>query len=339
MNEDGQLDLVTFGAGAQGELLLGVGDGGFAVGPTPQFPLGVVDWKLADVNVDGHLDLVGVSQVGFSDGGRDIELQVALGAGDGTFAPATSTPMTALPRRLLVHDLDGDGLPDVLVGVGEELPTGDYRLVAVMHNQGDGGFVQVSGINDWPAYNGYATELEELKLGRFGPNGALGFATGDRIYAGAPDGGLDEGFLLPNSWPYTSSIVSLAVGNLNGDGRDDLVGFGYVPSSMLVYLALADGGFDVPTAYSPRAQSLARLADFNGDDDADVALCGNASSIQVSLGNGRGGFGQFASWPLDADGAYLQCTGLVAGDFNGDGKLDIAIAESSTSSVRVLLAY
>jgi hypothetical protein len=104
-DEDGQLDLVTE-AGDHIVLAAGAGDGTFAAPAnlllTHSRPM------VADFNGDGHLDVAGYAWL-------DSAVRVALGAGDGTVAPATTyatEPLHIYPRTA---DFNGDGLADALL--------------------------------------------------------------------------------------------------------------------------------------------------------------------------------------------------------------------------------
>ena len=119
----------------------------------------------------------------------------------------------------------------------------------------------------------------------------------------------------------------LATGDFNGDGRPDLVAVG---STVSVYLASASGGFSAPTNYSSGASGEANseyvtVGDFNGDGKLDIAVANhNANNVGILLGKGNGTF-----WPATtfstggtSVASDLKADSLVAGDFNGDGKLD-----------------
>src|SRR5262249_60435081 len=73
----------------------------------------------ADVDSDGHLDIVAVSQVA-------SRTDVYLGRGDGTFAPPAATPIGTAPDHFIVSDLNADGAPDLAM-------TGFPRLTVLSH--------------------------------------------------------------------------------------------------------------------------------------------------------------------------------------------------------------
>ncbi|NJC74240.1 hypothetical protein HC031_31675 [Planosporangium thailandense] len=129
-----------------------------------------------------------------------------------------------------------------------------------------------------------------------------------------------------------------AAGDFNGDGLDDVAlfydyGVGYV--SLWTMNARKGGGFDPPVArwYAPLWGTGTRFisaGDFNGDGKADIALFYDygGGSVRVftlsANGNGDGGFaGPFIQWTGPVWGSGTRF--ISAGDFNGDGKADIAL--------------
>ncbi len=120
-NGDGRVDLAT-GTGPTVSVLLGVGDGTF--GAATQYDAsGVV--KVADVNGDGKLDLVTSS------------VSVLLGNGDGTFAAASNFAAGSQPSSVAIGDLDGIGLPDLVVVNYSGQPPYGAGSIAVLLNTPD----------------------------------------------------------------------------------------------------------------------------------------------------------------------------------------------------------
>jgi hypothetical protein len=127
--------------------------------------------------------------------------------------------------------------------------------------------------------------------------------------------------------------ASLAVGDFNGDGKPDLaVADG---AGVSVYLGDGAGDFTLASTLSSWCTSSVAVGDFNGDGKPDIAasqVCTNPGVVLVYLGDGTGNFTLASSstvgWP---DGS------LAVGDFNGDGKLDIAVANAGDNNVSILL--
>jgi hypothetical protein len=157
--------------------------------------------------------------------------------------------------------------------------------------------------------------------------------------------GNGDGTFQPAKFSFTNSPyypTFAAPGDFNGDGKPDLavtetndLGPG---GAVAVLLGLGDGTFTTGQLYSGVAQpGSVAVGDFNGDGKLDLAV-GNSSAATVSvlLSNGDGSFQ--SALPFDTNGVVgLQGDSLVVGDFNGDGKPDLAVAEFSSNVVSILI--
>ena len=140
-------------------------------------------------------------------------------------------------------------------------------------------------------------------------------------------------------YPVGNNPIQAVTGDFNHDGKLDAVVANYGDGTLNVMLGKGDGTFNVlpPLALTPlltdRVISIA-IGDFDGDGNDDIA----AVSISVAVvlrGNGDGTFtpGPTIDFKFDQ---FVAAAQLVAGDFNGDGKLDIAISDQQGDRMLIL---
>ena len=140
---------------------------------------------------------------------------------------------------------------------------------------------------------------------------------------------------------YTTSSVNsytsvVAIGDMNGDGKPDLVVANSSQDSIVVLLGNGLGGFGPKAGFwagpSTFLQTLA-LADVNGDGKLDAITVNTAyNDVVVMLGNGAGGLGYPNLYYLGA-----QPNSVVAADVNNDGKMDLVVSENAANQISALL--
>jgi len=142
------------------------------------------------------------------------------------------------------------------------------------------------------------------------------------VFLGNGDGTFTA--LAPTDAAGSQSTVKLS--DLNGDGRLDLV------TDHASFLGNGDGTFQAALPFNTGAfVSDLILGDFNSDGRPDLVASSGGSatkSIALLLGNGDGTFGAATYYNLNAGASEL-----AAGDFNGDGGIDVAILNSSAFHV------
>ena len=317
-NGDGRLDLaVASNRSNDVSVLLGNGDGTFQNQVTYAVGSGPSALVAGDFNGDGRLDLA-VANVGSND------VSVLLGNGDGTFQPAKEYAAGSTPAALVAGDFNGDGKLDMAVDDGGDA-NGNGIGVSVLLGNGDGTFQAAKEY----AVSGFASGLV---AGDFNGDGRLDLAITDQadntIFLLLGNG--DGTFQAQKTIAAGVQAYTLVAGDFNGDGRLDLATADYRNDNISVLLNKGDGTFAArqPTVVGVSPYVLV-VGDFNGDGRLDLATANFISNdISVLLGNGDGTFQAEERVSL---GTNAYPTGLVAGDFNGDGRLDLAVIDSGDS--------
>ena len=137
----------------------------------------------------------------------------------------------------------------------------------------------------------------------------------------------------PANFGVGTAPLSVAVGDFNGDGKQDLATANVGSNNVSVLIGDGAGGFSAATNFGVGTdpQSVA-VGDFNGDGKQDLAVTNfTSNNISILLGDGMGGFGAATNLGLGS-----KPTSVAVGDFNGDGKQDLAVA-SSSNDVSILL--
>jgi len=326
VNGDGKLDLLVADQRTSGGtigVLLGKGDGTFqramSYSSGGQYAYSVA---IADVNQDGKPDLLVANYDGTAG--------VLLGNGDGSFhAAVTYSSGGNYAYSVAVADVDGDGKPDLLVANGclsvTSCATGG---IGVLLGRGDGTFEQAVSYGSG-GQNAYSVAVADLN-GDGKPDLLLANKyVGNGNYANGVIGvllGNGDGTFQP-AVSYSSGgyvAYSVTIGDVNGDGKPDLIVTNECVSSgncangiVGVLLGNGDGTFQAATtiATPPIGFGALALADLNGDGKLDVA---SGAGNFLLLGNGDGTFQ--SPLVLGASGS-----GTAVGDFNLDGKPDLAV--------------
>ena len=316
-NGDGKLDLVISNqilgcnSPCPTSILLGNGDGTFQT-PTAIFP-GTGSLAVGDVNGDGKLDLV------FLDESEDVE--VYLGNGDGTFSN-THSYQSQIPSGNdgpVLADFNLDGKLDIAAAGTSLLGNGNGTFK---------GWSAVAGVGPLSISN-----LSQIAIGDFEKNGRQDLAAGDHLnpnnlYIFTNDG--IGALSLAHTYLVQQPVVGISTADFNGDGNLDLIAVSQDPIygtwGYSVLLGKGDGSFQSPVFYSQNVLGVGPtivIADFNNDHKLDFAVPAGNETFAVLLGNGDGTFGA-PTYVFDGNSNNQPASTLVAADFNGDGKIDIA---------------
>ncbi len=282
---------------------------------------------VADFNGDGKLDLATTGV----DSQNNPTLYIQMGNGDGTFHSPVAYPIYFPPiitAQIVTGDFNGDGKLDLVAGLSVLLGNGDgtFRLGGTLPSQ----------------YQGVG---EDIVAGDFNGDGKLDLAALEDSYylfvmLGNGDGTFEALPPIQVGSPMQSAF-DLAAADFNGDGVLDLaVDVNWLqfngPATFDVLLGNGDGTFQSVFTYTTALSTGGDVAaDFNGDGKQDLAT-GNSFGLSqppftmytldaVSLGNGDGTF-DFNPNGFIASGSVGIPT--FSGDFNADGKLDIAVGSA-----------
>jgi hypothetical protein len=161
------------------------------------------------------------------------------------------------------------------------------------------------------------------------PSGTGGVA----ILLGNGDGTFEQGQILEvGMFPR-----GIAVGDLRGNGRQDLVVPSLNSGAVSVLLGNGDGTFEPARTVSSGLANAEPIdvafADVNGDGQQDLVLADSYSNdVSILLGNGDGTF-----QPGRLYGTGFTPAGVAVGDFNGDGRPDVATADAGSNGVSILI--
>jgi uncharacterized protein (TIGR03437 family) len=328
-NGDGHADLVV--GGAQNlSVLLGNGDGTFRAAVNVPVSVSASAMAPGDFNKDGKLDLAVTDSYGGT-------VSILLGDGTGKFSAEYDYVAGYEPGSLFAMDLDGDGNLDVVVAAGhpDVLVANSYsNNVIAFFGRGDGTLI---GPPTYATSQGVGG-IHSMALADFNGDGTpdLAVAAGDVWILLSRGGGSFKTpvrLAMPTLNNSTVQADTLAAGDFNGDGKQDLVVGTAYGDGVYVFLGNGDGTFQAPVEYTTGGNvTSVAVADFNGDGKLDIAACGPGVSppaganAGILLGNGNGTFQS----PKSLTGFGAGPHWLVVGDFNKDGKPDLAIANQGT---------
>lgn len=332
-NNDGKLDFAAVYSG-QLSIFLGNGNGSFQAPLNHNFKGGQAV-AVGDFNNDGNLDAVV---------GTDSLIQVFLGNGNGTLKTGTAFNCNCNASSIAVADFNGDGNLDLAITdsstntlflafgegngkftLGPPIPTGVLPVFLAA-----GEIIHKGGNDTHKGGNDIHKGGNDLVVANFGPPcPPTGCTTTAGIYLNSGSGELQS---VPGPSFSDGNLLSVAVGDFNGDGKADLAVSVEedLGGKVFILLGNGDGTFQPPTVslgdYIESAFSV-YVTDFNGDGILDIITIGYGGAppisengiIDVFLGNGDGTFTTLSE--LTVFGGLNSNFGVV-GDFNGDGAPD-----------------
>jgi hypothetical protein len=255
---------------------------------------------------------------------------LTAGAAGLSFYNSSSPETVSFPSSIAVGDFNGDGILDLAVA------NAGSNNVTILLGNGDGTFTATATS---PATG---TEPTFIVSGDFNGDGIPDLAVANwvsntvTILLGNGDGT----FTATATSPETGTTpVSITVGDFNGDGILDLAVLNQGSNTVTILQGNGNGTFTA-TATSPATGTTPvsiTVGDFNGDGILDLTVLNQGSNtVTILLGNGDGTFTPTATPTPGSQATGVYPISIAVGDFNGDGKLDLAVANDD-GSVTVLL--
>ncbi len=273
---------------------------------------------VADITGDGEPDLIVANQGAAS-------FSTLRGLGNGFFLPLITEDTGISPHAIAVGDFNQDGRLDLAVANFAS------NNVDIFLGNGNGTFRLFGSLE--------AAGPSAIAVADFNGDGRLDLAVVETnsnsvsIFLGNGNGGF-----LPF---FTSMVgdrpVSIATGDFNGDGRLDLVVANIASNNVSILLGTGVGVFLAPRNFSAgELPAYVALGDFDGNGTIDIAVANatgfSVGSISVLLGFGNGGFTSPITFAAGSNPSFL-----VSGDFNLDGKPDLAVANTASNTISIFL--
>jgi hypothetical protein len=333
---DTVVDLVVV-ADSGVSVVLGAGDGTFEA-PAPLAVQGAPR-SVAIAHVDGDTlpdIVVGSTTTVFAPAFEQLtHVTLLRGGGDGSFQALEVGSARGNLLSMALGDLDHDTVPDLVLASYYRTPEPTLQEVGevtVLLGNGDGSFEPLVPRSEsrtiWSIALGNLDGDPFPDLVLASSESSLGGNRDVSVWLGTGDGSFEDAGLLG----VGGTPRSVAVADLDGDTRLDLIAEHYLPRDVSVLLGNGDGGFAGATSIGMDVTD-STVADLDGDHVLDlVAVNDGTDHVWGVLGNGDG---SFQTAPIFAPGDGPEF--LAAGDLDGDDVVDLVSTNALGNDLGLLL--
>jgi hypothetical protein len=271
----------------------------------------------ADVNSDGRLDLISANYT-------DNTLTILTNNGGGFGSNATLN-VGKNPTSVVAADIRGIGKVDLICA---NYGAGGGKTLTIFTNDGNGIFGSNATLN--AGLGPYFVTVGDLKgIGKLdlicANAGTNGNGTTLTIFTNNGSGVLVSNVALT----VGSDPISIAVADVNGDGKMDLISANNLGNSLTVLTNRGNARFGVNATISVSAPVSVTATDVSGDGKPDLIYVSFPSSLVVLTNNGNGGF--VSEVTLPTSGGVSFPLWATATDLNGDGRPDLICANTTNT--------
>ncbi len=337
IDRDGVPDLIIAGrrvAGPGMHVFLARPGGGFISGAQIALPADARHLEVADLDLDGRLDVVVLTAASTGDGSESSQFVVCRGLPNNEFEivpQVENFPRFGSPRGLVIGTFSGDPIPDLVLG--ESLTNiGLSSHVHCLLGRGDGQFAP------WSVYETIAETIPgRMVAGDVNTDGRLDFVVAQRISANSLWLGHGDGTFGAFDWIGGAGPSDIALGDFDSNNLPDAVLSQYASPSLQVRFGPLTGfpccfdcctGLEVLTG---SGASAVESADLDGDGHLDLVIAmWLENRIGVLMGRGDGTFKGPYTLPVG-----LRPVDVALGDFDDDGNPDVASVSQADETVTI----